>query len=532
MAAVLWNGSRGISSEDAVSTHGDMARYLMNGVFLRDLVASGEFVSWPRLMHFAEAYYARYPALSLGHHPPLLPVLLAPAFGLFGVSVLVGRAVSLLAFVVAVLALFGFANRLYGSRVALWAAALFSTHPLIVRFGQQVMAEMLMLAFVCLAFWQLITFVQTGRTRHFALFALAVACSLAARQLALVALPGYAVVGLLYGTGGWWRRKQTLMIAAFGALIVLPLVPLTLAFSPFNVSFVTDFRNRSLTRVVAGARTIFEVHLQPFLWLLMTGGCAVAILRRDRRILASLLWGGGAVAAVLALTGNQGAERYALPALPAFCLTAAALDAWGGTARWRWLAPVVLGLVLSSQVVASSHVRPVGASGYETAAQWIVERTSAPTVMFSGPIDTGYFMFFLRKHDPDQRFVVLRSDKMLTTSLMDKLDRGKRIASPDEIYEILEHFGTRFIVMEDLPVRARPLVWLREAVRTPRFAERLRIPQQSRDPRLAASSLVIYEYLAATPPSAGASIDIDIPLVGRHIQIPLAELVGPPTDVQ
>ena len=45
MAAVLWNGSRGISSEDAVSTHGDMARYLMNGVFLRDLVASGEFVS-------------------------------------------------------------------------------------------------------------------------------------------------------------------------------------------------------------------------------------------------------------------------------------------------------------------------------------------------------------------------------------------------------------------------------------------------------------------------------------------------------
>ena len=42
VAVAVWNGSRGIWSEDAVSTHGDMARYLMNGVFLRDLVVSGE----------------------------------------------------------------------------------------------------------------------------------------------------------------------------------------------------------------------------------------------------------------------------------------------------------------------------------------------------------------------------------------------------------------------------------------------------------------------------------------------------------
>jgi hypothetical protein len=527
----VWNGSRGISSEDALSTHGDMARYLMNGVFLRDLAASGEFVSWSRLMHFAEAYYARYPALSLGHHPPLLPVLLAAAFGLFGVSVFVGRIVSLMAFVVAVLALFGFANRLYGSRIGLWAAALFATHPLSVRFGQQVMAEMLMMALVCLAFWQLIVFVQTGRTRHFAGFALAAALSVAARQLAIVALPGYAMVVLLYARQGWFRRKDVLVVAIIGALIVVPLIPLTLAFSPFNVGFVTDFRNRSMGRMFQGARTIFAVHLQPFLWILVATACAVAAAGRDRRILTPVIWGLGAVASVLALTGSQSAERYALAAFPAFCLTAATLDAVGPSVRWRWLAPASLAVALTVQIAASSQMRPVGAPGYETAAQWILERNTAPTVMFSGPIDTGYFMFFLRKHEPTRRIVVLRSDKMLTTSLMDR-NRSELITDPEEIYRILEHYGTRFIVLEDLPVRARPLAWLREVVKTPRFAERLRIPQPSHDPRLQSSSLVIYEYLGATPAAPGASIDIQIPLVGRRIQVPLADLVAAPGDEQ
>lgn len=532
VAVAVWNGSRGIWSEDAVSTHGDMARYLMNGVFLRDLVVSGEFVSWPRLMRFAESYYARYPALSLGHHPPLLPALLASAFGVFGISVFVGRAVSVAAFVVAVLALFGLANRLYGSRVALWTAALFVTHPVIVMFSQQVMAEMLMVALVCVAFWQLVTFGQTERTRYLAGFVLAAALSVAARQLAVVVLGGYAAVGLLYGRRRWLRRKDVLLIGILGGLIVVPLVPLTLAFSPFNVSFVTNFHNRSFGRALEGARTIFDVHLRPWLWVLMVLACVVAAVRRDRRIVTPLAWGAGAVASLLALTGSQGADRYSLAAVPAFCLTAASLDALGSAARFRWLAPAGLALVLSAQLAASSQMRPMGASGYETAAQWIVERTSAPTVMFSGPIDTGYFMFFMRKHDPGQRFVVLRSDKMLTTSFMNRLDRSERIAAPDEIYRLLEHFGTRFIVMEDRPVRARPLIWLRDAVNTPRFAERLRIPQQSRDPRLESSSLVIYEYLSATAPAPDASIDIDIPLVGRDIRVPLADLIAAPGDTQ
>jgi hypothetical protein len=43
---------------------------------------------------------------------------------------------------------------------------------------------------------------------------------------------------------------------------------------------------------------------------------------------------------------------------------------------------------------------------------------------------------------------------------------------------------------------------------------------------------VIYEYLSATAPAPDASIDIDIPLVGRDIRVPLADLIAAPGDTQ
>jgi hypothetical protein len=251
----------------------------------------------------------------------------------------------------------------------------------------------------------------------------------------------------------------------------------------------------------------------------------MAIYRRDGRILIPIGWALGAVVAVLLLTGAFDAARYALVAVPGFCLAAAALDAPAVRSRLRWVMPAALATAVIVQVLVSRDVRPTGASGYETVAEWIVEQTDAPTVMFSGPVDTGYFVFFMRKHDQDRRLVVLRSDKIFTTSLMNRLAREERITTRAEIYSSLERLGTRFIVIEDLPMQPGPLAWFHEELKGPRFAERLRVAQQSRDRRLRTSSLAVYEYLEATPPDPQAALDIHIPLVGRRIAVPLADLL-------
>ena len=55
------------TSEGTISLNGDMPRYLMNGVYVLDLVRDRPFSSLDTLIEYTELYYGRYPALSLGH---------------------------------------------------------------------------------------------------------------------------------------------------------------------------------------------------------------------------------------------------------------------------------------------------------------------------------------------------------------------------------------------------------------------------------------------------------------------------------
>lgn len=61
----------------------DSPRHAMNGVFVKDLIASHPFHNPVR---YAVDYYLKYPALTIGLYPSLFFLLSAPFFALFGVS--------------------------------------------------------------------------------------------------------------------------------------------------------------------------------------------------------------------------------------------------------------------------------------------------------------------------------------------------------------------------------------------------------------------------------------------------------------
>ena len=90
--------------------------------------------------------------------------------------------------------------------------------------------------------------------------------------------------------------------------------------------------------------------------------------------------------------------------------------------------------------------------------------------------------------------MVLRSDKLLTTSLMARLSVEDRISAPSDIYPLLQRFGTKFIVIEDRPSGGAVLDWLRDELRTQRFVERRRFPIGEGGPEVHGVSLVVYEY--------------------------------------
>jgi hypothetical protein len=453
-----------------------------------------------------------------------------PFLAVFGVSVETARFVIAAFFLLSVLLMFTFVRQLYDSVTAGWACMLFATLPYMAEFGQSVLSEMTAIACVLAAMNALMRFRRTGRVRDYLLLVVLAVVSLAARQLAVFMFPAYAL--LLLRDNGWrqFRQPKILIPTVIGIGLLGIVVVATLILSPFNVE--------AIRRVLAGTSghattaglmaIIVREQLHPALFVLTLAGIAWALLDGDRRALVPIAWMLSVMLGVIFVTGPLEPARYSILAVPAYCLAGASL--WA-RARSRTAMAIVTSAIAAAsawQAVGALAVRPVGAHGYEEAARYVVEHNQAPTVLYTGVVDTGYFVFFVRKHDAERRFVVLRSDKILTTSRMGHLSVEDRITDRPQIYDTLRQFGTRYVVIEDIASGTTVIDWLRDELRTAHFAERQRFPIDTRDRRLRGADVVVYEYLEATPPARDAEIDVKLPIVGREIRLPLSDFLRLP----
>src|SRR5262249_8922860 len=141
VALALLVGTVHITDESYLELGGDTSRYLMNGVFFLDLARDAS-IARHDVRGYAEQYYARYPALSLGFHPILPSLLVVPFFEVLGISVMSARLVPLASFIAAALLLLWLVERIYDRRVALVAALMFLASPFAARFSRMFMSEM------------------------------------------------------------------------------------------------------------------------------------------------------------------------------------------------------------------------------------------------------------------------------------------------------------------------------------------------------------------------------------------------------
>ena len=520
--------SIGLGDERYVSTHGDMARYLMNGTFLFDLLRDRPFDSLQTVVDYARLYYARYPALSIGHHPLLVSVAEVPSFMLFGVSVLAGRIPVIASFIVAALYLYRLVADLYDEWAGAAASLVFATSPVLAGLSQAVMSEPPAVALVVVAAYYLHRFCVTGSRRALGVFVLCAGASVWAKQLAVMAFPGflfYAVAHL-----GWRRllTRHVVIAATFLAVVVIPIVPLSAALSPANAGSIGGGVHRLAAsgenqRLLAELWQSLTRQVSAPLVVLGLAGIVVAAARRRTEAWLLAPWIAATVLVVLLATRFMEVARFTVYWVPAW---AAGVGILCGPGRWqRPLVAGVAALVLMQAVVLARQ--PLhGAGGYETAARYVVAHPHGATVLFSGDVDTGYFVFFVRKHDHERRLVVLRSDKVLTTSAMARVAVEDRIERPDQISPLLSALGVGYVVIEDRPSASQVLEWLRSELRTDRYAERLRVPIASTDLRLRDTSLVVYEVKDPPEPAPDARLDMRLPVVSREINVGLADLLN------
>ena len=220
--------TRGITDEGAVSLQGDMPRYLMNGVYFLDVLRD---LPTTDLVEYTYRYFARYPGLSLGHHPLLLSVAEVPFYAAFGVSVFSGRLTVLCFMLVGVIAWYRLVERIYDWEIGCVSALLLATTPFIVHYSRAVMSEVPALAMVIVATYRWYQYCETLRRRDALLFAIAAAASVYAKHHCVLMFPIFiAYLALRRGPAGLFNRNAVLAAVLTG-LLLAPLVPLTLGFA-------------------------------------------------------------------------------------------------------------------------------------------------------------------------------------------------------------------------------------------------------------------------------------------------------------
>src|SRR6266508_2114428 len=405
--------SRGIRDEGAGSLDGDMPRYLMNGAFLYDLIGDAPVRA---LLAYAQQYYARYPALSLGHHPFMPALAEAPFFFIFGVSVFSARLTTVCAFALLLVFWFRLIREIYDAPTAMFASLLLISTPGMIPLFQVVLSEQYTLCLIVLSAYFMHRYCVTERTGAAIAFAICVVLSAYAKQLAVFIFPVYLFQFVsAFGVRRLFRRSTLVTIAVMGCCL-LPLVPLTLKYSHWNVKIVTQFvipgDRTSRERLLRFARGFWAGQFRLSVPVVVLSGIALtgAALSKDRRILLFAIWAASVFVGLMLL--GMPKSRFSCYWLPAFCALAASTVQLRSAPRWRAAWALILIATVGYQfwigtrdaaTLTAGEIRPAGATGYEEAARYVSDYRQGDTVLYSAAIDTGYFVFFVRKNDPEDR---------------------------------------------------------------------------------------------------------------------------------
>ena len=502
--------------------HGDMCRYLMNGAFFYDLMKDFP-LNHP--VQYTLQYFARYPALSIGHHSFLLGLVEAPAYAIFGMSVFSARLVIVCFFLLGIAGWYLLIGSLFNRRVAFFSSLLMVTNYTIIAFSRLVMSEIPALALLIISVYFLERYLESNRNRDCFLCLTTLLLGIVTRYQLIAMIPLFLVY-LVYRKGiGFLFYKRVYVPVLVFILFLFSLVLLVMKYSTVNMMWLSQggLLNRfSPDNLLFTAKMLIHSStMAPVLCLAILSG-TLATLNRDRRLVLFGVW---VLLCFFQLVYIRFHDfRYAIYLLPPLFL----LSAWlPELLENRFLKRVSLAAIIALTVYQFAGVTlsgPERTEGYEQAARYVVENRKGGAVLFSSAVDTGYFIFFVRKHDPGRKMIILRADKMLVTSCMDKIVE-ERVTSREEIYDLLKDYGVAYVVFEDTRFDSPPLEWLREEVKSERFILRKSVTLDSTRKNLKHVELKIYEFKDQAPPKPGIMLDLHIPLMAGSIEVNYDDLL-------
>jgi hypothetical protein len=318
-----------------------------------------------------------------GYYPPLYDAMTTGIFSVFGAGPTTGRIVSVVFSVLAIWAVFEFANRAYGPKIALLSAILLGTMPGYFWFSRMAMLETMLIFFFTLSLLFFLSWMKTksNQAMFFAGLTLGVGF-LAKYQVAVAAIVILFSIIAVYRNKLCQHLTKFLIVALVAALVALPWIALI-----YQVNGPTKF-NEILYVMNEGAQKRLEYsdrfplpifylieltwpykEIHPIslpIYILGLFGLALMAYRRKNEDKLLLIWFSVIYIFFTLITNKQ--WRYVDPIFPVIAVSAASFITfvYGKIKAWslkpgfkvqrykRFYAPIFI-LIAASSIFYSSY---------------------------------------------------------------------------------------------------------------------------------------------------------------------------------
>jgi hypothetical protein len=491
----------------------DESLHAMSGYFFLDFARELP-LSHPA--HYAQLYYAHYPALSgLIHWPPLFYFCEALLFGIFGPSVVSARLTVLCFSLFGMFFWFRLARQFLGQWPAALSTLLFSLLPPMLLYEKSVMLEVPALAVSTAAIYYWVRYFQDQRLRDLCLFAVFTSLAALVKYTTFYLLPFCLLITFA-------MRKWPLVLR-WRTLLAPAIIALTISYY-YYLLFTLHWASMSNFMQVQRLAYYWMIAPEQLGWPLFLLSIAGMLSSRwwdksgGSKVMFSWIIACYATFSIFEI--KQG--RHVLFWLPAFVYFAA-----GFLLSDRWPKPMRLlgrsaAILLSCWAILAGWTfqRPY-VQGYAEVAKEIASVADRGVILYDANL-SGTFTFFLHQHDPQRRFVVLR--KLLYVSRT-KEEGGsvELLHTPEEVLASLKRYGVRYIVVSEGPELEAPIQeTLRKLLTGPQFRLLATIPIQSNDEKWR-DRVALYENAAVQIPQV-QQLKIPMYTLPYDIVVPLKDL--------
>jgi Dolichyl-phosphate-mannose-protein mannosyltransferase len=501
----------------------DAPRHAMNGVFIHDLFRDLPFKD-PR--GWAEAFYAKSPAVTILFYPPLVPVILAIFYALLGISHETALLVIGLFYASLATGTYLLARRMLEPLPAFLAAACLVLAPEVTMWGRQVMLEIPMLALLVWSSWFLFKFVDTSQWHHLIASALLMVAAVNTKQTALLIIPAFVWVLCVSKGISLFKNRRLWFLVIICSIALIPLVILQYKFAGHNLENVVHRPDTTMDRWSIENLGWYLTRLPGMLGVvslvlallgLVTHFSGASYKAKKLEFWFGVIWFLVCLIAFSLIALKE--TRHGILILFPLALFAGIF--FQSLAKFKVVQ--VCGGVTFIALAAYSGVyvnRVQAVGGYLEAAQKIANiATPDSRVLFSGYRD-GPFIFALHSVSPRPDVTVVRGDKLwFNIRIMPGFGLGERDLSAQDMRDLFYRYGISYFVVEkgfwnDVPVQKT----FNQLMETDDFEVVARIPLTGRVTQ-SESEIIIYRNLSPIKTTPD-TMTINIPAVGEKVTSP------------